>query len=237
MDDINNEIDSIFESSWSRVIQWMDLYDIVTISASRNRLKDITGNTFIPEGKLVGDSFTIQENKERNKELKSEMLCCGYGITGVLDSYIEGECVTDAIEERVEGSFVVNLKGDADFLDKIFKLSEYYNQDCFLYKAKDDEQAFWVGTNNSANLGYKQKVAVALTSLQSKFMNRIKNVAVNKNKGNERLKAREEWKLKKRNNGIMLETIKDYEPFTRQVIGSFASRIKLEHPYKTLIIK
>ena len=269
MKDINKEIDLIFESSWSRVLQWINSYDIATITAFRSKLKDVTEHTFIPENKQVGDSFTLQENRVRNKELKAKLLSCGYGVTNIHGNYIEGISGADAVEVGEESFFVVNLKNDSNFYNELFQLSEYYNQDSFLYKPKEDEQAYLVGTNNSDYPGYQQKdIAGTLTSLPSKFMSRIKNAAfafVKKDqwvKHDEKsdltademndyehsyswhkdekptfanrkalraqmLKESEDWEMMKKNNGIVLETIKDYTPFSRQSIGSYASRIKL----------
>lgn len=168
----------ICESNLNRIISWIDNYDIATITAFRNALVDVTENTNIPNGKKIGDAFTLSENRLKNKQLKAALLSYGYGVTKIYGSWIEGISGTNAKEVAEESFFVVNINNDKNFFDNIFKLSEYFNQDSFLYKAKNNEQAILVGTNNSEFPGYKETVNTGeLTTLPSKFMSRISKSA------------------------------------------------------------
>lgn len=200
-----SKIEAIFESSWSRVLRWIDAFDIATITAFRGVLKDTTDNTFIPDGKEIGDTFTLQENRERNRQLKAKLLSLGYGVTAIHGSYIEGANGTDSTEVAEESFFVVNLKNDANLFNNLFALSEYFNQDSFLYKSAKEEDAYLVGTNNNSFPEYGEElVAGKLTSLPSKFMSRIKNAAfafVNK----------DNWIVKQGKEDLSADDMNDFE--------------------------
>lgn len=139
------------ESTINRIEQWVKSKDIAGISAFRGRLTNFTDNTLIdiePE-----TEYSKKENLKRNLELKSVLLKLGYGVTRIAGSYLEG----GKDESQEESFLVVNLNDDPDFKNKIFKLSEYYNQDSFLYKSKDSDDAFLIGTNYDTYVGYKNE--------------------------------------------------------------------------------
>ena len=173
-----NEVNYLFESSWSRVLSWMDSHDIATITAFRHKLVNVTEKTEIPEGMQVGNAFSLKQNRLRNRDLKATLLSWGYGVTNIHGSWIEGIGGNDSKEVAEESFFVVNLKDDPNFYNNLFKVSEFYNQDSFLYKPKNSDMAMIVGTNSSEYPGYGNAVTAGnLTSLPSKFMSRIKNAA------------------------------------------------------------
>ncbi len=232
----NSKIEAIYESSWSRVLKWIEDYDIATITAFRHTLKDTTDRTFIPNNEEIGDTFSLSENRERNKLLKARLLSLGYGVMAIHGSYIEGANGADAIEVSEESFFVVNLKNDTNFYKNLFILAEYFNQDSFLYKAKDEKDAYLIGTNNADYPEYGNKVITgSLTSLPSKFMSRIKNSAiafVNKDKPTfqNRKKIRqmyEDWIMLYKKNGVILETIDDFSMGGKQAIFNESSKISL----------
>ena len=199
------DVMSICESSWSRVIRWMEAHDICTITAFRNRLIDVTDNTFIPEGMEVGQEFTLQDNRMKNRIMKAKLLSFGYGVTKIYGSWIEGISGTNPKEVAEESFFVVNLKDDPSFYNNLFKLSEYFNQDSFLYKPKGSDTAVLVGTNASDFPGYGEKVdAGQLTSLPSKFMSRIKNAAF-------AFVDKANWVVKDKKSDLTQGDLEDYE--------------------------
>lgn len=166
---------SLNESTIKRIKHWVENNDIGIISAFRNQLTDVTENTLID--KEVGDEYSKPENKRRNKELKSVLLDLGYGVTKVYGTYIEGFGSEKQKDEEVdeESFFVVNINEDPDFKDNLFKLSEYYNQDNFLYKEKDSDDAFLVGTNMHNFPGYEEEKYIGqfYEKVTSQFMSRI----------------------------------------------------------------
>lgn len=173
-----NEINTLYESSLNRVTTWIKENDIVTMTAFRHQLADVTNKTFM--GKYEeGHVFSLKENRIRNRDLKAKLLSLGYGVTHIYGSWIEGLNGNDSIEVNEESFFVVNLNNDDKFYTNIFQLSEYYNQDSFLYKAKNDDNAYLVGTNNAGFPGYCNKVPTGtLSTLPSKYMSRIKSAAL-----------------------------------------------------------
>ena len=100
------------------------------------------------------DTYTEQENEDRTEKLKSTLIKLGYGVKYV---NIDGAYTYKESDEnriKLENSyFVVNLENNSDFLTDIAKLSEYFNQDCFIFKPADDKTAYYVGTN-SGYVGY-----------------------------------------------------------------------------------
>ena len=203
---INEHINMLFESSWSRVLQWMDNYDIATITAFRSQLKNIRNpqKTFIPKGMNVGDSFSLKQNRDKNLRLKAQLIAKGYGVTSIHGSYIEGIGGNNNSEVAEESFFVVNINNNPNFEETMFNLSEYYNQDSFLIKPKG-KHALLIGTNNTDFPGYGNAVDQGeLTSLPSKFMSRIKNACfafVNKDK----------WIIKNKKEDLTAQDMDDYE--------------------------
>ena len=142
------------ESSVTRLMRWMDNHEIAIVTAFRGAYRDATPNTLDDrptelQGSNVAYEYSRQENKKRNHDLKACLMRLGYGVTNVQGSYIEGFGTIDAQELGEESIFVVNLENAPDFKQRVFELSEYYNQDCFLYKPKGDNNAYLIGTNNT----------------------------------------------------------------------------------------
>jgi hypothetical protein len=158
--------------------------DIAMITAFRGIYTNPTENTLekmpqCPESlrKSEGDYYTRTENRQRNRELKAALIELGYGVTKVGGNYVENFGQTGEMERGEETFFVVNLKNDANFFEKIRKLSEYYNQDSFLYKAKDSKDAILFGTNNSDFPGYGKSFNTGMLHIGTKnqFDTRVGN--------------------------------------------------------------
>ena len=119
-----------------------------------------------------GYEFSKSDNKKRNSELKASLLYLGYGVTDIHRNYIEEDSYKEGAEESF---FVVNKNNDPKFFDTIFKLSEYYNQDSFLYKDVNDKNAYLIGTNASYFPGYKNKIKQGpIRFIAGKYMSHIK---------------------------------------------------------------
>lgn len=134
----------IFDSNMNRVFDWINSKEVAFISAFRETLSNIQNEDKTDMTAGEGHKFTLKENLQRSRELKSYLLSKGYGVTELEGGYDESG------KGRVKGEksfLVVNLKDDPNFKDNLFKISEYYNQDSFLYKPKDSKEAFEVGTN------------------------------------------------------------------------------------------
>lgn len=164
---------TIAESNINRLIKWINKHDIATVTAFRGTLKDITPNTAqdVPEGHV----FTHKENRERNRNLCALLLRYGYGLTKISGVYPEGNTNLPKDEESF---IVVNLNDDPNFYERIFKASEYFNQDSFLFKAKGgDDVGYLIGTNNCDWPGYGQKCRAGkfLSDVQNAFMSRLGN--------------------------------------------------------------
>lgn len=177
---------NITESSLNRILQHMGEHDCAFISASRQKLKSLSSpdrtymkNGYDESGKQeIGQAYSSKENRIRNGKLKDILSqVYGYGVTKVRGVYPERTGGTSY--ESGEDSFcVVNLKDDPNFFKNVKELSEYFNQDSFLYKPKG-KAAYLVGTNHAHFPGYGQRGEDSDLHLgQSNFMTRIGNAAI-----------------------------------------------------------
>lgn len=92
---------------------------------------------------------TREENGRRNRILQQTLREYGYGIIRVKGCYAEiGKAV-----ERENSFLVIDLKDSEDFMGNIYCQSETYEQDCFLYKPKDEHVAYLIGTNDKFGKG------------------------------------------------------------------------------------
>lgn len=196
VDVVKKKIDEqrqLTESSINRVLDWMNQYDIACITAYRNEFKNATEKTLddrpqelkdIDEKRKIENpkdktpyKYTTSEKKLRNKDLKATLLGFGYGVTNIHGNYIENYGTIDAVELGESSFFVVNLPDDPNFKENLFKLSEYYNQDCFLYKAKGDKVAYNIGTNNGDYPGYGNvdNIGELHINIDNEFLSRVGN--------------------------------------------------------------
>lgn len=177
------------ESTLNRIENYIENQECAIITSWRDKLQNVTKNTFTPKhishekgkrgNKIIGDvmnngdSFSTEEKKFYNRELKAKLLKLGYGVTQVRGSYRE----SGNPEGQEESLFVVNLNNDPDFKKNIFKLSEYYNQDSFMYSPKGTSDGYLIGTNNFDFPGYGNEIRSGSfrKKVQSMFMSRIGN--------------------------------------------------------------
>ena len=145
------------ESSLSRLYKHMQEHDSAALSAFRNE-------------------FSKEENLERNRELKAELLGRGYGVTRILGSYIENFETPKAIEVAEESFFVSNRKDDEDFKDEIAKLGEDFDQDSVLIVPKGAEDAYLLGTSPEGEFpqyGKEESVGALKMGDEAEFMSRV----------------------------------------------------------------
>lgn len=193
---IKNAVNGVLnESSLNRVLSWMEQYDIACVTAYRNEFKDSTPKTMddkpqelINADKKSGIENTVDktpykysqgEKEERNRKLKASLLSLGYGVTNIRGNYIEGYGTINAAELGENSFFVVNLNNDGNFKQHIFELSEYYNQDCFLFKPKGSDEAYNIGTNYGEYPGYgnEENLGKLHINVDNEFLTRVGNAS------------------------------------------------------------
>lgn len=172
----NNELN---EKSLNRMMLWLNKCDCAFITAFRYKLIDIEN----PDKTYYGPNdnwkdkkiFTHEENREKNKLLKAELLNLKYGVTNVKGVYPEGM----NNESSEESFFVVNRFNDPNFLNNLLSLAEYFNQDSIYYKPKDKTYGYLIGTNGATYPGYHKKgdESKLKPGSASNFMSRIGNKA------------------------------------------------------------
>lgn len=120
----NEEFDLNY--SLNRSIHWLNNRNCAILSAWR-------GN------------YNRSENNKRNQELQKALRALGFGIIRLKGCYAEiGQDV-----EKENSYLIFDLNDSKDFLEKIYSQSEFYEQDCFLYKPVDEEKAYLIGTNDN----------------------------------------------------------------------------------------
>ena len=112
----NNELN---EKSLNRMMLWLNKCDCAFITAFRYKLIDIANpdkTYYGPNDNWVDKKiFTHEENREKNKLLKAELLNLKYGVTTVKGIYPEGM----NNESSEESFFVVNKFNDPNFLNNL----------------------------------------------------------------------------------------------------------------------
>ena len=140
---------------------WIAEHDIAIIAANRVQYANATLYTLEPVTikKLDGYTFSDKENDDRRGSLRAALIVARYWGT-TLKSALG---MDKTAPESLENVLVAINRFDADnFYRNCFDLAEYYNQDCFFFKAKDGEKptdAVCVGTNLSPELGYNVKIS------------------------------------------------------------------------------
>ena len=155
------------ETSVSRIHEHILDYETAFITAYRNEPEDYT--------KCRPNHSKDDNNKSRNKKLKAFLMERGYGVTSVMGSYVEGFGTKAAKEVKEHSFFVVNLNDDPNFKEAIFKLSEFYCQDSFLYVPQGGKDALLIGTNDDDFPGYgvESNTGNFLGGFEGQFMSRV----------------------------------------------------------------
>jgi len=111
-------------ASLNRAVYWITTTDCANITAWRS-----------------GNKRAI--NDANNRILQETLRSMGYGVIKLQGFYAEvGQDVSK------ENSFLVfDQNDDPDFYDNLRMLSEKFDQDCFLYKAAEEDVAYLIGTN------------------------------------------------------------------------------------------
>jgi hypothetical protein len=182
------QFNSLNESSINRIVHWLNTHSVAMLTSDRNRLTNIhihsgdKPNENIYTRTLVdiplNSKYTSNQKLNRRNILNAYLLKKGYGVTEVIGSYIEGLGGELTQKENVEKSFfVVNLDDNQNFKSDIFRIGEWFNQDSILYKPRDSENAYLIGTNDSSfpSYGKEEMVGVFKPKVVAKFMTRIKN--------------------------------------------------------------
>ena len=116
---------SASNASLNRAVYWITTTDCANITAWRS-----------------GNKRAI--NDANNRILQKTLRAMGYGVIKLQGFYAEvGQDVSK------ENSFLVfDQNDDPKFYENLYKLSEKFEQDSFLFKAVDEEVAYLIGTND-----------------------------------------------------------------------------------------
>lgn len=109
---------------------------------------------------------SYEVNSANNEKLQKQLRAGGYGVAKVKGMYAE----VSKLPESERSFLVVDLVGDPEkFFSTVKKLSEDFDQDCFLYKkAGLSTPAILVGTNQDFIKGNGSMVEVGVLRINSK---------------------------------------------------------------------
>ena len=141
---------------------WIAEHDVAIIAANRVQYANATLYTLEALNEVRnpdGHIYSKDENVHRGSSLWAALIVAKFGVSNLKSAFGLG----NTAPESTESVFVVINRFDDDkFFDNCFEIAEYYNQDCFFFKAKDAEKpsdAICVGTNLSDKLGYNVKIS------------------------------------------------------------------------------
>lgn len=135
------------EYSLLHLQHWIYTKEIAVISAYREVLENVISQT-CKQALQIGHKFTPDENAKRTTLLRAALLSCySYGVTLIGEKYIKQVGASKAAPIPEQSILVVNTDNSPYFYKVLFRLSEYFNQDYFLYKPKDTYSAYKVYTN------------------------------------------------------------------------------------------
>lgn len=162
------------ESSLSRVQQHTQEHDTAILTGFRGDPEDTS--KCAEDMEEVKKGKAKQTNIQRNRDLKASLLASGYGVTKVDGSYIEDFDTPQAMEVSEDSLFVVNLKDEPGFKEKMEALGRKFCQDSVLMIPKGGKGAFLLGTNNSEFPGLGNEISVGDLKYgeEAEFMTRVK---------------------------------------------------------------
>ncbi|MBR5644502.1 MAG: hypothetical protein IKW77_09970 [Salinivirgaceae bacterium] len=142
--------------------KWTAEHDIAIITASRVAYTNATPYTqeaLNKDWNLDGHIYSKDENEYRKNSLWAALVVALFGVAKLKSAFGMDKTAPESTEKVF---VVINRLDDAKFFEKCFEMAEYFNQDCFFFKAKDGEKptdAVCVGTNMSPELGYNVKIS------------------------------------------------------------------------------
>lgn len=171
---VTPDLKRLVESSLSRVYEHMMEHETAFISGFRNDPQEREQCTEMAyKNKMEGDPLAI--NKRRNRDLKATILSMDYGVTRVDGSYIEDFDTPEQMEVKEDTYFVVNLKDDLEFFERMTMLGELFCQDSVLLVPREAKDAYLIGTNYSEFPGIGEKYPVGSLKMgqSAEFMTRV----------------------------------------------------------------
>lgn len=136
------------DSSLNRLNKWINEKEIAMLSARREVIQYPVNPDKIHPQWPEGTKLTASDNNQRDAYLRLWLEKQGYGFTRTAGYWKENDKFA-----KEKSFFVVNLHDDPEFFDKMFSISEFLNQDSFMYKPKDSDEALLVYTNASPGNG------------------------------------------------------------------------------------
>lgn len=166
------------------------------------------------------DEKSDQENYETNRQLRAYLLNKRCGLTPITGLYIE-DYNTEIAKEVREGSyFVVNLDNDVNFENNIKKLGKLYNQDTVILIDKGGQSTYLYRINNEGFQGHNK------ISLLGKFVTKEEAELMTTVEKSKSPTTFSDKPLSKKNEIVLLETLKNHQINGKWAISSIAERVQ-----------
>ena len=138
--------DKVLEMFYDSVTNTYDIDGISVYLMDRGDIlidKELAVENINGKDTIVSSEYSDEELDKRREQLFYTLLRSGIGIVRMDNNWVEN------IEDKINKSvFAVNLNNNSDFLKRISKLSECFNQDYFYFKPAYDNEMFAIGTNS-----------------------------------------------------------------------------------------
>ncbi len=135
--------------------------EMAIISAYRDVKENVRNlHMTADDGKQIGDKYSYDENRERQRDFNAVLLRLGYGVAMHRKVTVGVFGKPDASLLFEDCSIVLNQNNLPYCYDNVFMLSEYYNQDGFCYKMNGSTEEYLVGTNDAKMPGYGNRIRI-----------------------------------------------------------------------------
>lgn len=126
------------------IVQAISNHECSIISAFRDKLINCANGE-----EESGEELSLNDNLNRHKSLKQEVIGMGYKVVDVDGVYIENYGTEDAKEMKEASLFIINEDNRDSFVNDMKELGIEYCQDAVLIVPKGGQDAYFIGTNNA----------------------------------------------------------------------------------------
>lgn len=131
---------STHASGLNRILELSNKYDCGTVTAFRTASLCNAGET-----------YTLRDNKARNKKLEFRLKAAKYGYKKIKGEYVESLGSEDETTVNEDSYFVIDSKGTKNLEKFLIALGKEFEQDTIAFSKKGSTRWYGISTNKCAN--------------------------------------------------------------------------------------
>ena len=126
-----------------------DLYEETIINeAGLSRIKTHVENRNIGLISACRNEYDVADNNKRTQQLKKDIVASGFGFLNIIGSYIENKGTPEETKVIEKSFLVIGTKvKDQRLLNFLCQETKKFNQESFLYKEFDQNEAVFVNSS------------------------------------------------------------------------------------------